>query len=209
MAIALECARLVALEHGASVAKGSGQFTAAFANRTDVLMQSTLDIKVLEAPPPMGKLDPVLIASRWICGDLLPEDIPQIAIALSEAGYEDPSVYRVAAESKVDSRNQVERLVRPMFAALGVPSQMSQEGARQIVARQIAREVIAGLRDPWSAATHLDRVVPHWTTSDTAILGVYGILDETEWSPGDGRSLATLEPELIRAFQQLARSRPR
>ena len=30
-----------------------------------------------EAPPPMSKLDPVLIASRWICGDLLPENIPQ------------------------------------------------------------------------------------------------------------------------------------
>jgi hypothetical protein len=50
-------------------------------------------------PPPLSNLDPLLLASRWMCGDLLPEDIPKIAIELIEAGREEPSIYRVAAES--------------------------------------------------------------------------------------------------------------
>ena len=155
---------------------------------------------------PMSKLDPVLIASRWICGDLLPENIPQTAIELIEAGHEEPSVYRVAAEDKVYSRDQVESLVHRMFSALKVPYPLSRENARQIVARQIAREVTAGLKDPWAAAAHLDRVVPHWETKDESIWAIYGIADGADWDQGDGRSVATLEPELIKAFQQLAQS---
>ena len=34
---------------------------------------------------------------------------------------------------------------------------------------------------------------------------IYGITDEAEWDPGEGRIVATLEPELINAFEQLAR----
>ena len=158
-----------------------------------------------KAPPPMSQLDPVLIASRWTCGDLLPENIVKIAIELIEAGHEEPSVYRVAAEDKVYSRDQVEMLVQRMFSALRVPYPMSQENARQTVARLIAREVTAGLTDPWTAAKHLDRVVPHWETKDENIWAIYGITDEAEWDPGEGRILATLEPELINAFEQLAR----
>lgn len=82
---------------------------------------------------------------------------------------------------------------------------MSQEDARQTVARQIAREVAAGLRDPWKAAQQLDRVIPHWATRSDNIWAVYGITDEAEWDTGEGRIVATLEPELINAFEQLAR----
>ena len=34
---------------------------------------------------------------------------------------------------------------------------------------------------------------------------IYGITDEAEWDPGEGRIVATFEPELINAFEQLAR----
>jgi hypothetical protein len=158
-----------------------------------------------KAPPPMSHLDPVLIASRWICGDLLPENIAQTAIELIEAGHEEPSVCRVAAEDKVYSRDQVEMLVQRMFSALKVPYPMSQEDARQTVARQIAREVTAGLKDPWTAAKHLDMVAPHWETKDENIWAIYGITDQAEWDSGEGRFVATLEPELINAFEHLAR----
>jgi hypothetical protein len=158
-----------------------------------------------KAPPPMPHLDPFLLASRWTCGDLLPENIVQTAVELIEAGYEEPSVYRLAAEDKVYSRGQVEILVQRMFSALRVPYPMSQEDARQAVARQIAREVTAGLKDPWIAAKQLDRVVPHWETKDESIWAIYGITDEVEWDHGEGRIVATLEPELINAFEQLAR----
>jgi hypothetical protein len=158
-----------------------------------------------KVPPPISHLDPVLIASRWTCGDLLPENIAQTAVQLIEAGHEEPSVYRVAAEDEVYSRDQVEMLVQRMFSALGVPYPMSQESAQQTVARQIAREVAAGLKDPWKAASQLDRIVPHWETKDENIWAIYAITDEAEWDPGEGRIVKTLEPELIEAFEQLAR----
>jgi hypothetical protein len=158
-----------------------------------------------KAPLPMPNLEPFLLASRWTCGDLLPENIARTAVELIEAGYEEPSVYRLAAEDKVYSRDQVEILVQQMFSALRVPYPMSREDARQTVARQIAREVTAGLKDPWTAAKQLDRVVPHWETKDESIWAIYGITDEAEWDRGEGRIVATLEPKLIDAFEQLAR----
>jgi len=161
---------------------------------------------VLEAASPMSQLDPVLIASRWVCGDLLPENIPQVAVGLIEAGHEHPAVYRVAAEDRVYSRDQVEPLLQRMFSALGVAYPMALKDARQIVARQIAREVTAGLKNPWSAATQLDRVVPHWETKDGNVWAIYGIADEADWDSGSGRNISTLEAELIAAFTQLARS---
>jgi len=160
--------------------------------------------KLPEVPLPMSKLDPVLIASRGICGDLLPQDIPRIAIELIEAGHEDPSVYRVAAEDNVNRRDDVEAILKRMFSALRVEYPISLEEARQIVARQIAREVVAGLKNPWNAAAQLDRIAPHWDTKDENIWAVYGIADEADWGPGYGRSPSILEPELTQAFERLA-----
>jgi hypothetical protein len=159
---------------------------------------------VSEVLLPTSQLDPVLLASRWICGDILPENIPQMAIQLIEAGVENAAVYRVAAEDKVYSRDQIERLVARMFLALNVPYPIAQESARGIVARQIAREVIAGLKDPWLAAAQLDRVVPHWETEDKNIWAIYGITDEVDWDSGYGRNPAILELELVKTFRQLA-----
>jgi hypothetical protein len=157
-------------------------------------------------PPPLSNLDPLLLASRWLCGDLLPEDIPKIAIELIEAGREEPSIYRVAAEVKVNSRDDVEGLLGRMFVALGVEYPISLEVARQTVARQIAREVLAGRRDPWTAAMRLDRAFPHWETQDQNILDIYCTADEADWDPGYGRSDAILEQQLIQAFERLAGS---
>jgi len=154
----------------------------------------------------MLRLDPVLVASRWACGDLLPENIPQVAVGLIEAGYEHPTVYRVAAEDRIYSRDQVEPLLARMFSALGVAYPMALKNARQTVARQIAREVMAGLKNPWSAAMQLDRIVPHWETEDQNVWAIYGIADEVDWDSGFGRNISTLEAELIEAFTRLARS---
>jgi hypothetical protein len=155
-----------------------------------------------EEPPPLSKLDPVLIAARWTCGDLLPENVPEVAIGLIEAGHEEPSVYRVAAEVKVASRGDVETLLKRMFAALGVSYPIPLENARLIVARQIASEVVAGLRDPWAAAVQLERVAPHWETRNKDIFDVYCIADEYDCY---GRSRPILELELVQAFERLAR----
>jgi hypothetical protein len=63
----------------------------------------------------------------------------------------------------------------------------------------------AANKDPWKAASQLDRIVPHWETKDENIWAIYTITDEAEWDPGEGRIVKTLEPELIKAFEQLAR----
>jgi hypothetical protein len=160
----------------------------------------------LSEASPQSKLDPVLIASRWICGDLLPEDVPNIAIELIEAGHEESSVCRVAAEFHVNSRDDVETLLKRMFSELGVEYPISLENARQTVARQIAREVVANKKDPWTAATQLDRIAPHWETKNKNILDVYCIADEADWDPGDGRSGSKLDLELLQAFERLAYS---
>jgi len=157
-------------------------------------------------PPPLSNLDPILLASRWLCGDLLPEDVPQVAIELIEAGREEPSIYRVAAEVNVNSRDDVEALLGRMFPALGVEYPMPLEVARQTLARQIAREVVAGRRDPWTAAMRLERAFPHWETEDQNILDIYCAADEADWDPGYGRSDAILEHELIQGFERLAGS---
>ena len=125
-----------------------------------------------------------------------------MAIELIEAGSEELSVYRVAAEDKFYSRDHAETLVRKMFVSLGVTYPVPLESARQTMAQQIAREVMAGLRDPWKAAAKLDRVVPHWETRDENIWAIYAIKDEAdEWYV---RNVAALEPELMEAFGRLA-----
>jgi hypothetical protein len=157
-----------------------------------------------EIPPPMLKLDPTLIAARWVCGDLLPENVPETAIGLIEAGYEEPSVYRVAAEDNVSARADVESLLQRMFNALGVTYPISLEDARVILSRQIAREVVAGLKNPWSAAKQLESAVPPWETRNENIQNVFWIADESEWDPAEGRNQSTLDMELVKAFERLA-----
>jgi hypothetical protein len=107
---------------------------------------------------------------------------------------------------KVNSRDDVDALLGRMFAVLGVEYPMSLEVARQTVARQIAREVLAGRRNPWTAAMRLDRTFPHWETQDQNILDIYCAADEADWDPGYGRSDAILEQQLIQAFERLAGS---
>jgi hypothetical protein len=161
---------------------------------------------VPNAPPPMSPLDPVLIAARWVCEDLLPENVPAIAVDLIEAGYEQPAVYRVAAEDRVTSRAQIERLLQEIFSAVGAAYPMPLRQARQVMSRQIAREVLAELKDPWNAALQLDRLVPHWETDDENVLAVYDIADEASWDSGYGRDQSVLESELIEVFWKLARA---
>ena len=65
---------------------------------------------------------------------------------------------------------------------------------------------MAGRTDPWTAATRLDRVAPHWETKNKNIWDVYCIPDEADWDPGNGRSGSELDLELMQAFERLAYS---
>lgn len=71
-----------------------------------------------------------------------------MAIELIEAGFEEPTVYRVAAEDKMNCRDDAERLLQRMFSALAVEYRIPVDKARQTLARQLAREVVPGMKDP-------------------------------------------------------------
>jgi hypothetical protein len=70
--------------------------------------------------------------------------MPSIATDLLEAGYDSPSLRRLAGEMNVQCSADVEELV---FHELSAPYPLSETEARLILVRQLAREVIAGERN--------------------------------------------------------------
>jgi hypothetical protein len=124
-----------------------------------------------EVPLPDDPLSPPLLASRWVSGDLRGEDMPGIAADLLEAGYDSHSL-RLAGELEASNSAALEPLVGAMFRELDVNYPMSEREAKIIVSREIAREVIAGKRNPWAAANHLEIAygigcprLPNWSSS--------------------------------------------
>ena len=104
-----------------------------------------------DVPEPDSDLSVQLIAARWRCNDIYGEDMPGIAADLLEAGFDSPSLRRLAGEIATCSAD-VEELVAKVIREFGLPYPMPEEQAQLIFARQLAREVIAGRRLPWSAA---------------------------------------------------------
>jgi len=111
-----------------------------------------------EVPGPKVLTEPELVAARWAAGDIHPEDAPGIAADLLESGLDTPSMRRLAGEMCVRCTADVEPLVTRMFRELGVEMPASAEDAKQRATRQIAREVIAGTRNPWRAGDGLYRI---------------------------------------------------
>jgi hypothetical protein len=108
-----------------------------------------------DVPAPEPPYSPYLLAARWAVHDLYGEDIPRIAADLLEAGYDTPTTRRLAGEMNVSSSSEVEALVKRMFRGFAVRYPLQQTEANLIFSRQIAREVIAGILNPWAAANKL------------------------------------------------------
>jgi hypothetical protein len=83
---------------------------------------------------------------------------------------------------------------------------MSQGEAKIIVSRQIAREVIAGKRNPWAAANHLEIAIWSWVPETAELELIFSINDEMDWDSINRRTLPELKAALTRAFAQLASS---
>ena len=109
-----------------------------------------------DVPVPDAALSPRLLAARWQSHDLYGQDMPRVAADLLEAGYDTPSLVRLAGEMNVESSADVEPLVGRVFRELGVRYPISETEAKLISSRQIAREVIAGKRNAWASANHLE-----------------------------------------------------
>ena len=82
--------------------------------------------------------------------------MPAIAADLLEAGYDTPSLRRLAGETLIRCSADAESLVKSVLRELGVTYPLSDRQARLLAARQVAREVIAGKLEPWTAAYRIE-----------------------------------------------------
>lgn len=159
--------------------------------------------KYPDVPKPEPRLSPKLLAARWTAHDLHGEDMPLIAADLLEAGYDSPSLRRLAGEMNIHCSADVEDIVARTFQELSVEYPMSESAARLFASRQIAREVIAGERNPWAAASHLEIVVWGWSRENSDIAALVDLLDELDWGTILRRQLPALSWELLDAFARL------
>jgi hypothetical protein len=157
-----------------------------------------------DVPPPDSTLSPIILAARWSSRDLYGEDMPGIAADLLEAGYDTPALRRLSAETHINGSAEVEPLVGRMFCELGIHYPLREEEANLIASRQIAREVIAGSRNAWAAASHIEIVIWGRIPGNAELEMIFSINDEIDWDAPERRSLPELDAALIDAFARLA-----
>ena len=159
-----------------------------------------------DVPMPDATLAPYLLAARWQSHDLYGEDMPRLAADMLEAGYDTPFLIRLAGEVNVKSSADAEPLVARMFQELGVRYPITETEAKLIVSRQIAREVIAGERNEWAAANHLEIGIWGWQRTGIPQLDeIFMINDEIDWERKYRRPLEDLRTALVDCFASLAR----
>jgi hypothetical protein len=156
-----------------------------------------------EVPKPEPQLSPTLLAAKWACNDLRPEDMPSVAADLLEHGTDTPALRRLAGEIRVSCSADIEGLVGKMFRELSVPYPISETQAKLIYTRQIAREVIAGERNAWAAASHLEIVVWGWEAENPDIQSLFDLRDQLNWDNVNRGRIPILTEELIKAFAQI------
>jgi len=160
--------------------------------------------KYLEVPAPDDPLAPISIAARWASRDLYGEDMPGVAADLLEKGLDTSSLRRLAGELQVHNRDAIEALVGAMFRELGVAYPLLEQTAKLIASRQIAREVIAGIRNAWTAANHLEIALWNRIPETPELEAIFAINDEVDWDIPYGRSLSELDEALYAEFAKLA-----
>lgn len=154
-------------------------------------------------PRPEPPLSPRLLAVKWACHDLYGEEMPSIAADLLEVGLDTPALRRLAGEMNITSRHDIEPFVGRMFRELSVSYPVAEDEAKLVLTRQIAREVIAGERNAWTAASHLEIVVWSWISEISAVKEILGLNDELNWDEPYRRAVGVLTAELIEIFASL------
>lgn len=159
--------------------------------------------KFPDVPKPEPRLTPQLLAAQWVVGDLRGEDMPSLAADLLEAGFDTPVLRRLAGENPVHSTADVKELVDKMFLELAVPCPISETEAKMLLTRQIARDVIAGKRNPWAATTHLMHVVWNRKGRIADVQLLFNLHDEINWDNANRGLIPTLTVELMETFARL------
>ncbi|MGA2217399.1 MAG: hypothetical protein ABSG51_04895, partial [Terracidiphilus sp.] len=155
-------------------------------------------------PKPKAVTELDLLAARWASGEVWPEKMPGIAADLLESGLDSPSLCRLAGEMHVRRIADVQQIVEKMFRELGVELPASELAARQHTSLQIAREVIAGVRNPWKAAAELDRIWSYEIWNHKYLCDIAQLLEALDYAPNSRGDLPKLTEELIGLFAELA-----
>jgi hypothetical protein len=158
-------------------------------------------------PKPQSDRSPQILAARWVTHDLYGEDMPSIAASLLEAGYDTPALCRLAGEIQVACSADVEDLVARMFRELHVPYPIKDDEAKMIFSRQIAREVIAGNRNPWAAA-NLSHQMWRWHSENADLNLISELRDSLDWDAVNQNRLPELTADLIAAFARIGVLQP-
>lgn len=158
-----------------------------------------------DIPAPDPPYAPHVLAARWTVHDIYGQDMPGMAAELLEAGHDTPMIRRLAGEMNVRSSSDVESLVERMFREFEIRFPLSQMEAKLIISRQIAREVIAGRRNPWAAANKLEIAIWGWDAPNSTLGTIFGINAAIDIEPKYRPTLKTLRDELLDSFASLAR----
>lgn len=118
---------------------------------------------------------PDRVGARWYAGKINESDWPTIAQAALEAGFDGPSLRRLAGLEEVNHW-EASKLIQPALGELGA-KKLSPNEAFDWCARDICDEIVNGTRDPIKGADELWR--------DMLRLNYYpenlrGIFDEVE-----------------------------
>lgn len=154
-------------------------------------------------PAPDPRHAPYLLAARWRVHDLYGEDVPQIAADLLESGYDTPTLRRLAGEMNIKSSSEVEPFVERLFKEFNIRYPLSEIQAKLIFSRQIAREVIAGIRNPWVAASTLEITIWGCRPPNRTFGTIFGINEAIDIAPEFRPSLESLRTELLDSFASI------
>jgi hypothetical protein len=148
-------------------------------------------------PRPQARYSLNLLAIRWKCRDLRYEQMPCIATELLAQGLDSPSLRRLAGEINLQSRADIEDIVKKSFSELSVSYPISEEHAKIALSIQIAREAIAGLKNPWIAARQIESLQNSSRNADPCFEELKLLNDEPLWDAGYGRPLLEITADLI------------
>lgn len=159
--------------------------------------------KYPDIPKPEPPLSPRLLAARWASHDLRGEDMPSIAADLLEAGYDTPTLRRLAGEMNVTCSADVEELVEKMFRELDIYYPLSEAQAKLFFTQQISREVVAGMRNPWKAASELNRLWGYEIWHHKDLCDVAQLHEELDYISVARGTLPQLTKELVNTYARL------